>query len=773
MLALLARLPASLGHRRVALWAVVVVAATVALARTPLFGVLGYELALAMAGLGTVVGVDLGAATIRRRRRADRPGLAPALVEAVAVPVALMLAPLAMIATRGLWVRTCDPGFGLVAYASLALASTALAAGGAAAIALAVGPRRWLGPAAPYLGLTAVIVLGVHRFVTEPPVFVYSPVIGYFPGNLYDEDIRLGAALAWARLEQLAVIVAALAAVAARVDRARLAVRWRGPGLDRRAAAVAAAALVGALALRSQAGALGYAVDREDIAAALGGTVRTKHFVIHYDAAAPAIVADLALIAADHEFRLAQVCQTIGVDPAAIGTIRSFYFATADAKARWMGARHVEMAKPWLRQIYLTHEGFPHPSLRHELAHVVAGTFGDPWFGVAARRVVGLPLLVNPGLIEGLAVALDWPGGSRSMTPHQSMRAMELLGYAPSADDVFSVRFMTLSSARGYTAAGSFLRFLLDTYGPAPVRAVYRSGGDFAAAFGKSRSALVAEWRAMLATVEVPAAELELARERFRRGGVFARPCPHAIARREAEAMARLARGDRPGAIRLLRQVCRDAPEEPTYALTLAAVLSRGAPAEVAEGRATLERWSTAEHGAQVRASALDGLARLDGAAGDRAATRAHVAAALALPLDDERRRGFEAMALALDRGDLAAGFLAGYFFGTTGDDLAWATGAVALAPADGFARYLLGLQQLERGQAAAATASLSAALTLGLPSPRFVRNAARRLAVAAWRADDRAAVLAAAARLDATGHALDRALADDWRARAAAVTAR
>lgn len=764
----LTALPAWLRSRRIAVWLALVVAATVAVARNPLGGVLGYELALTMAALGSVVGVDLGAAGIRRRRRAGAEvGCARALAEAATPPVLIMTAPLVMIATRGLWVRTCDPWFGVEAYLALTVASTALAAVASAAIAIAVGPRRWLGPAAPYLALLIVIAFGVHRFISEPPVFTYSPLVGFFPGNLYDEDIRLEAPLAWARLEQLVAVLALAALVAARYDRARLAVRWRGGGLARTPAVIAAVAVLAAGGLRSQAGRLGYAIDRADIAAALGGTVRTEHFIIHYDDT-PEIRADIALIAADHEFRLAQVCAAIGVRPEEVGTIRSFYFATADRKARLMGARHVEMAKPWLRQIYLTHEGFPHPSLRHEIAHVVAGTFGDPWFGVAARRVAGLPVLVNPGLIEGLAVALDWPGASRSMTPHQAMRAMQELGYAPSADDVFSVRFMTLSSARGYTAAGSFLRFLLDTYGPAPVRAVYRSGGDFQAAFGQSRAALIAAWRQALAAVEVPAGELELARERFRRGGVFERPCPHAIARRQAAAVERAQAGDRAGAVRLLRRVCRDAPDEPTYALTLAAFLVRGDAAEAAEGRAILERWSGDEAGALVRASALDALARLDGGAGDLAAARRHVATALALPLDDERRRGFEATAAALDRADLSGAFLRGYFFAPGADDLGWATAAAAVAPTDGLARYLLGLQQSEHADWGRSSASLTAALTLGLPSPRFERAAARRLAVAAWRADDRAGLTAAIERLAASSLEVDRALADDWRARAA-----
>ncbi|MBK9031665.1 MAG: hypothetical protein IPL61_10080 [Myxococcales bacterium] len=768
MWSFLARLPAPVRTRRAAVWTAAAILVALALTRTPLFGVLGFEFALVMAGFGSLCGLDLGAAWIRRRRAQGPAPLARTVLEAVAVPTAIVLVPLLMVVVRGLWTRTCDPGFGVRAFGALALASTVLAAGSGAAIALIVGPRRWLGALAPYLVLLALIALGVQRFRSAPPVWSYSPLVGFFPGNLYDEDIQLRAALGWARLEQLATVLAALAAVAARYDRATVALRWRGRGLAWRPATGAVVAALVALGLRASAGSLGYAIDAGDIAAELGGEYRTAHFVIRYDDT-PAIRADLALIAADHEFRLAQVCAAIGVTPAEVGTIHAFYFATAERKAALMGARHVEMAKPWLRQIYVTHEDFPHPSLRHEIAHVVAGRFGDPWFHVAARRVLGLPVLVNPGLIEGLAVALDWPGSSRSMTPHQAMRAMEQLGFAPDPSEVFSVRFLTLSSARGYTAAGSFMRFLLDTYGAAPVRAVYASGGDFAGAFGKPRAALVAEWRAMLATITVPAADLEAARERFRQGGVFERPCPHARARREAEAGRRLQRGDRRGAIALLRGLCRDAPDEPGANLTLAAVLVAGDERDQAEGQAAYVRWASPERGAPIRAIALEALARLAGRAGDRVGAQARVDEALALPLDDERRRTFEAMDQALRSPSVAGPFLRGYFFGSGDDDLAWAAMAVALDPTDAFARYLLALQLIERRFPVIATVVLDGALAAGLPSPRFVRAAGRRLAIAAWRADDRPALERAAARLAATGVEVDAALAADWRARAAA----
>src|SRR5262249_17258685 len=150
-----------------------------------------------------------------------------------------------------------------------------------------------------------------------------------------------------------------------------------------------------------------------------------------------------------------------------------------DQKARLMGARDVEMAKPWRLEIYIDHRPFPHTSLRHEIAHAVASAFGDPVFGVASRRVLGLPLLVSPGLIEGLAVAIDWPGSYDRPTPHESVRTMQALGNQPSVGALLGLSFFSVSSARSYTTAGSFLRFLLDEYGAPRLRALYENGGDF------------------------------------------------------------------------------------------------------------------------------------------------------------------------------------------------------------------------------------------------------------------------------------------------------
>ncbi|HUQ01532.1 MAG TPA: hypothetical protein VM261_03505 [Kofleriaceae bacterium] len=750
-------------------WVAFALVLTAILVQLPLFGVVGFELALVVAALGSLAGLVLGVALVRRaqltharpvERAAPPPRLVLALVlRAPLAPLAVIAIPLAGAALHGIWAPTCDWTYGLEAFFIMAIASTVLGAGGGAFVALCTGPSlRRLVPAIAAVVL-GYIALGLYRFYSEPPVFTYSPLIGFFPGNLYDEDIRLARALYWSRLEQLATLVALVGAVTVFLDAPslRLRLRARRHRAARAGISVAAPAALLALVLHYYSATLGYAIDAEDIWAELGGVRRTEHFVIHYASDDPDVVAQIDLYAADHEFRLAQVCKRLEVDVARVGTIHSYVFANAEQKGRLMGARRVEMAKPWRREIYVTFEPFPHNSLRHELAHVVAGTFGSPVFHVSAQSFV----FINPGMIEGLAVAADWPGNRGSLTPHQHVRAMQELGIAPSAKAVFGLSFLTLSSGRAYQSAGSFMRFLLEQYGAARLRRLYAAGGDFEGIYGVSQDKLVEDWIAMLGDVVVPAADLEAAREMFRQPSVFQRPCPHANAARRRRA----AQLPQPQKVRLIRAICKDAPEEPRYRMDLADALAKGSTEEVAEARKLYERFATGESGVSFAAEALSELITLDAEAGDLASVRARLDHVLQLKVDDETLRTFEAMDRALRAEGFRGYFLREYFFGKS-DDFALALLTAAVSD-DGLGWYLFGLQCVRTKLPALAAVALPLALERGLPSPRFVRNGSRWLAVSAWRADNRAALDVATAALDGSAYETDRMLAADWRERA------
>lgn len=766
--------------RRVAIWAGLAVVIGVGLWFVPLFGVLGFEHALVVAAFAVVCGLDLGASRARDARAGgaallDRAGypvrtLVRGVLRACGLAVAISLVPGIAAAIHGIWAPTCDWWFGLRAYALMPLPSAVFGAAVGHALAVIVGrrdDRRWYPHRSTWLAVIAPIVvlsmLGFWRFYREPPVFIYNALIGYFPGNMYDENIRLGMPLVWSRLEQLALVVALVAAVATRLDVPTYRVVLREPRPNRSALAPLAIALIaaaGAIVLHLRAGDLGYAVDAEDIQAALGGRLETEHFVIYY-AKTPEIEKDLPVIAEDHELRYAEVVAEIGAAPE--GKIESYYFANTKQKAELFGARNVEMAKPWRHAIYIDHRAFPHSSLRHEIAHVIASAFGDRIFGLAAKDVV----LISPGLVEGLAVALDWPGGYDRLTPHEAVRVMQVMGVQPSIRELLSINFFTVSPSRSYQTAGSFLHFLLEKYGPEKLRALYHSGGDFGDVYGASLSGLEKQWRDMIAKIVLPPEVIEGTKERFRGGSVFSRPCPHAIAARRDKATAALNRGDRAGAVMLLRDVCADAPDEPQNKITLGDMLSVGDAAEVTEARAI---W-TAIAGNETVTSTLraEALEHMAGRAEDDATRIALIERAQKLPLNLDERRQLDAKAFALHHDGPGGPPLRAYFFGKSdaGDAVSIATAITVAEPELGMGHYLFGLQKTNSGDWEVAANELDTALAKGLPGPSFKRFAARRLAVAAYRAKQPERVLHAISFMRGPEtNETDHLLADDWQHR-------
>ncbi|HEY0252498.1 MAG TPA: hypothetical protein VGC41_13275, partial [Kofleriaceae bacterium] len=706
--------------RRAWIWLGLAVVIGFGLWAVPLFGVLGFEHAVVVAAFAVVAGLDLGASRAREAQT-NRSALPEGsevrtpvrgVLRSAGIALAIALIPGLLAAIHGLWTPTCDWWFGVKGYLLMPLPSAAFGAATGYAITIAVGTRTerhwyphrstWL---AVVLPIVVLVVAGFLRFYREPPVFIYNALIGYFPGNMYDENIRLGMPLVWSRLEQLCAVVAIVCAVASYRVLRQKPLATIGVGV---------VGLAGAIILHSQAGALGYAVDAEDIQRALGGRVETAHFVIYY-AATPDIIKDLPIIEEDHELRYAEVVAEIGAAPE--GKLESYYFANAAQKADLFGARNVEMAKPWRHAIYIDHRAFPHSSLRHEIGHAVASAFGDRWFGLAAKHGV----MISPGLVEGLAVALDWPGGYDRLTPHESVRVMQVMGVQPTIRELLSINFFTVSPARSYQTAGSFLHFLLEKYGPEKLRALYHSGGEFADVYGISLTELEGQWRTMIEAIVLPPEVIEGTKERFRGGSVFARPCPHAIPARREQATTALTHGDRKGALALMREVCVDAPDEPRHRIELGDVLSIGDASEISEARAI---W-TAIAGdeaitSSLRAEALEHMANRADADTERLAL---IQRAQKLPLNLDERRQLDAKAFVLTHDGPATKPLHDYFFGKLDDVMATAQAAVTAEPELGLAHYLYGLQKTNAADWATSATELDLALMKGLPGPGFVRN--------------------------------------------------
>jgi len=733
-------------ERRAWIWAAVLLAVGAGLCAVPLFDLLGFEFSFVVGIAAAVAGAHLGAQAVWRTRRdqsradgerADaRPlaALAGIWARTTFTVWAMLALPLACVTLNALRVRNCNFSGGLLWYGILPLPSAACGAAAGVCAGLLRSRRRIFATLAALAIVLASLGWAAWRFYAAPPIFAYDPFGGYFPGTLYDEEVAIAAPLVWARVYHLTAAAAALALAALFLDGNSLRLRLSA-ARDRLGVALAALALsAAALVLHASGARLGFQLDANDLARALGAEKQTEHFVLHYSPAGP-FAKDIELYAADHEQRWSELAALFGVTPA--GRVHSFLFDSTAQKQSLMGAAHTSIAKPWRREIYLQNDGWPHPVLKHELAHVFAGAFGDPIFHAARRD-----LRFNVGLIEGVATAAAWSGSP--LTPHESVAVARALGTEPPLDGVFSLDFLRYNGSTAYSAAGSFCRFLIDRSGAAPLEAVYRAGGApdaWQAAYGVPFAALRAEWSRFIDGVKVDARERELARERLQRPSVFHKVCAHELALRRDAARRAAAAGDRASAIADLRAVCADDPDEPQNLVEVMDVQAAGGPPLAADAAATAARLLAhpkVSPAQRARAHVLLGDQALERR--DLAAARAHYAAAQALPLDESEARltTVKLLAVAEPPGPIADALI--HFLVQPAPSRDAALDLLALgelvhdAPERGLFHYLLGRQLAARGRHEDAARELDVALERGLPDARFRREALRLRGIALCR---------------------------------------
>jgi hypothetical protein len=680
---------------------------------------------------------------------------------------ALLALPLLISIANAVRVRNCSFAAGFGFFALLPLATVAYAAPAGVLAALAVPRPRW-GRALAFAIPVVSLLWSLLRLYRDPPVFAYDPFGGYFPGPIYDEALRPPVTLLSFRLVNLVWIGTAVAIAAAAVGRGRNARRWRA-----RPAAVALPLLAASIALYAMGGRLQFRITRADLERVLDRTMTTDHFVLHYAQGAKTR-ADIALTAEDLEFRYHQLHETLGVEPRLPITV--WEFPSADVKKALVGAGGTLYAKPWTREIFVQTSRFPARVLRHEMAHVFAGTFGDPFFGMSLawrwRGPLPLPAL-SGGLIEGVAEAASSSDPDDDATIHEQARAMIEAGLAPPLSAVMGAGFSTQAGRRAYTMAGSFSSFLLATRGAERLRALYRSAGNFSDVYHVPLADLEKEWRQFLAQQPLTTRERAHASEEFRRPAIFKRVCARELAARLVEARS-IERSDPERAVGILAATCHDDPAEPSYRLALAEALALADQREralVMLGRLAVDGDVTVPLRAQ--ATALAAEINFVGRDYIRAESEEKRAAELASSEAERRQALAKLHALATP---VARATLGRALFG----DEAQPAGAdpvltfyliteyARLVPTDMLGPYLIGRQLLARDPARALP-HLARACDDGevhLP-PEFVRECRRMIVDAAYRIGDfpRARAALDRAVAEASGEA-DRLRALDMRER-------
>jgi tetratricopeptide (TPR) repeat protein len=698
----------------------------------PLFGGPGYEASLA-AGL---VLPSLVALAVAWEVARERPAPLLALGRGIEFGFALAVWAFTIAVLHGLRSGFCDfwrdaALFALGGGAGAVMGGAWGALSGTFATLL---PRRQrlgaalLALAGPFGG----ILISLLRFHSTPMVYAFDPFFGYFAGPLYDTVIGGLDRLVSYRVGSLFGVLALLGASAhleREPEHGRL--RWVGrPSWQAWGTLVLAS---GALSVFLTGPRLGHRSTSESIRATLGRAVSGERCEVVFASSLPE--REAALVLRECEAHVRELEAWFGVSVSR--RITTFLFASPAEKGLLTGASRTQIAKPWRHEIYIQAAPYPHPVLRHELAHVVAGEFGRGPFRIAGPLGGWIP---DPGRIEGVAEAAA-PDDDGELTLDEWARTMQELELLPPLSRVFRLAFLAESAQKAYTVAGAFVSFLRQTYGAESVRRWY-AGEPLESVTELPFDELERRWHAALRKVAVTPAMKHAAELRFDRPGVFARRCPRVVDSLLGEAGGLLGGADVAGAEARYREVLELDPSDYGARVGLAVCSARSERTDEARKRfgALAE---DARLGRAQRAFVLERWADLELRAGQLAAARAKLEAVKETTVDEDRLRSLELKLGAADS-PLERDAILTLLVGLPGRPPEFAPAAARLGvwlerePEDGTPAYLLGKNFYNAGLHAEAAQYLDLALERDLASERVKQEALRVRLLAACALGDR-----------------------------------
>ena len=312
----------------------------------------------------------------------------------------------------------------------------------------------------------------------NPQIYFYNPLIGFYPGTIYDEDISITFTLVLYR--SLILLFSVLIVFSGRY--------LLYTSLLKRITGFFIFLLIftGFYFVKPS---LGFSTNSDRLFNNLNGKLTTKNFTIIFSGnISSKKIKRLALM---HEFYFQKLSAQLKTE--SLGKIDSYIFTDGKQKRELFGADRADVAKPWLKQIYLNQSDID-DVLKHELTHVFSSKFGTTPFKLSHN--------FNPALLEGFAMAIE---NNYQDYPIHYLAALAIQNdFNVSIEKLFSgFNFFGNASSLSYIIAGSFIKYLINTYGIEPVKDVY-SDGDFLSHFDKSIEQLSQEYYIFIKGYRVP-----------------------------------------------------------------------------------------------------------------------------------------------------------------------------------------------------------------------------------------------------------------------------
>ena len=416
-----------------------ILVANLILIRLPLTGTFGYEFA-AINGLLFVVISGLFALNNLSKPEYRFPELIISLVFFV-------LIPLAVIIIKSLLTMFCSFCDGMIFY--LMIVCTSVLFGTSLAFLIDIFLKRF--KKTFFLLLMLLIAfIPVLEIYFLPQVYFYSPLVGFFPGNIYDEGLSPDLKLL---LHQLIVGMFSILTI-------YLIVRHKQIIIRRKFYFIISILIVTAV-FQLSSPVLGFTTTFSKLENTLSKKIERDAFCLHYQKMSES---ESKYAALNIEYYYRELVRTLNVKPSK--QIQIYLYKDRLQKKILFGAGNADVAKPWQYAVYISADSWE-STLKHELVHVFSAEFGTGIFKLASG--------FNPALIEGLAESIE---GS---TDEISLIDFTALAYNHKHKvDINSLftgfNFFKANSSLSYTYSGAFISYLIEKYGMEKIKKFYAIG---------------------------------------------------------------------------------------------------------------------------------------------------------------------------------------------------------------------------------------------------------------------------------------------------------
>ncbi|MCH8032538.1 MAG: hypothetical protein IH950_02115 [Bacteroidetes bacterium] len=347
-----------------------------------------------------------------------------------------------------------------------------------------------------------ILMIIAFEIYFNPQVYVFNPIIGFFPGTIYDEGISVSSKLILYRFFNLLFFIWIISAIV-RLKRNK----------KKRSTFFMVKVLLIAATFYLLSPILGFSTTFGSLTNTLSNSVITRHFVIHLDKRID--TEKVKMLALNHEYYYQKLEKYFEVR--LDDKIQSFIFYDNNQKKELFGSHNADVAKPWLNQIYISIRNWEH-TLKHELAHCFSAKFGSGILKLASG--------LNPMLIEGIAEAADGNYDDNSL--HFMAALAYNSGYEVDIKYLLSkFGFYSKTSSISYIFAGSFIQYLIENYGISKFKEYYLTG-EFPKSYRLNLNNTLKNYYSFLTNSDYFYNE-HIAHYYFGRKSLFQKICPRAI----------------------------------------------------------------------------------------------------------------------------------------------------------------------------------------------------------------------------------------------------